>query len=69
MSPSRRRSSSSAYDVRARARRPLVPQLPFLPCDILESAALAPHLERWRLDASAAAAAPRRARWANAALD
>jgi hypothetical protein len=41
----------------------------FLPRDILESAALAPYLERWRLDASAAAAAPRRARCAYLALD
>ncbi len=36
-------------DVRARAKRPLAPRmLPFLPRGILESAALAPYLERWR---------------------
>jgi hypothetical protein len=54
-------------DVRARAKRPLVPQLPLLPRVILESAALAPYLERWRLDAAAAAAT--RARCAYPALD
>jgi hypothetical protein len=54
---------------RRRARRPLAPQLPFLPRGILESAALAPYLERWRLDASAAAAAPRSARCAYPTLD
>ncbi len=53
-------------NVRARAKRPLVPQLPLLPCGILESAALSPYLKRWRLDASssAAAAAATRARCA-----
>ncbi len=35
-------------DVRARARRPLAPRmLPLLPRRILESATLAPYLERW----------------------
>jgi hypothetical protein len=45
--------------------------LQFLQRSILESAALAPYLERWRLDAlAAAAAAPRtRARCAYPALD
>ncbi len=56
-------------DVRSRAWRPLAQQLPFLPRGILKSAALAPYLERWRLDASAAAAAPRRARCAYPTLD
>jgi hypothetical protein len=40
-------------DVRERARRPLAPQLPFLPRSILASAALAPYLERWRCAPSA----------------
>jgi hypothetical protein len=58
-------------DVRARAKRPLTPQmmLPFLPRGILESAALAPYLERWRLDCSTADAAATRARSAYPALD
>jgi hypothetical protein len=55
--------------VRARAKRPLTPHmLQHLPCGILESAALAPYLERWRLDAAADAAATR-ARCAYPALD
>ncbi len=54
-------------DVHARAKRPLTPQmLQFLPRGILESAALAPYLERWRLDAAAAAT---RARCAYPTLD
>ncbi len=69
-SPRRRRSSSTRRrldDERARAKRPLTPQmLPFLPRGILESAALAPYLERWRLDAAAAAT---RARCAYPTLD
>jgi hypothetical protein len=52
-------------DVRARARRPLAPRLPFLPRCILESAALAPYLECWRF----APAAETRARCAYPALD
>jgi hypothetical protein len=58
-------------DVRARAKRPLTPHmLPYLPCGILESTALAPYLERWRLDAAAAAAAgATRARCAYPTLD
>jgi hypothetical protein len=56
-------------DVRARAKRPLVPQLQLLPRGILESAALAPYLERWRLDASTAYAAATRARCAYPTLD
>jgi hypothetical protein len=54
------------YNVRARAKRPLTPQLPLLPCGILESSALAPYLERWRLDAAVAAT---RARCTYPALD
>jgi hypothetical protein len=58
-------------DVRARAKRPLTPHmLPYLPCGILESPVLAPYLERWRLDAAAAAAAgATRARCAYPTLD
>jgi hypothetical protein len=44
--------------------------LQHLPLGILESAALAPYLERWRLDAAAAvAAAATRARCAYPTLD
>jgi hypothetical protein len=58
-------------DVRARAKRPLTPHmLPYLPSGILESPALAPYLQRWRLDAAAAVAAgPTRARCAYPTLD
>jgi hypothetical protein len=57
-------------DVRTRAKRQLTPQmLPFLPRCILESAARAPYLERWRLDASTAAAAAIRARCAYPTFD
>jgi hypothetical protein len=58
-------------DVRARAKRPLTPHmLPYLPSGILESPALAPYLQRWRLDATAAvAAASTRARCAYPTLD
>ncbi len=61
-------------DVRARAKRPLTPHmLPYLPRGILESPALAPYLERWRLDAAAAvvvvAAGATRARCAYPTLD
>jgi hypothetical protein len=53
-------------DVRARAKHQLAPQQPLLQCGILESATLAPYLERWRLDAAAAAT---RARCAYPTLD
>jgi hypothetical protein len=59
-------------DVRARAKRPLTPHmLPHLPRGILESAGLAPYLERWRLDAAAdaVAATATRARCAYPTLD
>jgi hypothetical protein len=58
-------------DVRARAKRPLTPHmLPYLQRGILESPALAPYLERWRLDAAAAVAAgANRARCAYPTLD
>jgi hypothetical protein len=58
-------------DVRARAKRPLTPHmLQYLPHGILESPALAPYLERWRLDAAAAVAAgATRARCAYPSLD
>jgi hypothetical protein len=58
-------------DVSARAKRPLTSHmLPYLPCGILESPALAPYLERWRLDAAAAVAAgATRARCAYPTLD
>ncbi len=53
---------------RARPRQaPARAAAAFLPRGILESESAA--LERWSLDASAAAAAPRRARWAYPALD
>jgi hypothetical protein len=44
--------------------------LPYLPSGILESPALAPYLQRWRLDAAAAVAAgPTRARCSYPTLD
>ena len=58
-------------DVRACAKRPItLHMLPYLPSGILESPALAPYLQRWRLDAAAAVAAgPTRARCAYPTLD
>ena len=58
-------------DVCACAKRPLTPHmLQHLLRGILESAALAPYLERWRLDAApAVAAAATRARCAYPTLD